>query len=99
MVFLTPTNGRTSGSLQTSRNRFLRFCNLKLWVRILRFWFRLSSLEDDLRQRLLLGMRDAQRDVFHAELLRDFFCFTSQLQCWPATFFAHDFQIHPAHAE
>jgi purine-nucleoside/S-methyl-5'-thioadenosine phosphorylase / adenosine deaminase len=59
---------------------------------------RRSSFEDDLRQCLFLGMRDAQGDVFHAKLLGDFLRFTGQLQRWPTAFFAPDFQVHPAHA-
>lgn len=33
------------------------------------------SLEDDLSDGLLNGMRDAERDIFHAESIRDFPCF------------------------
>lgn len=40
---------------------------------------RLSPLENDLCQSLLLGMRDAQRDVLHPKLLGDFLRFTGEL--------------------
>ena len=57
-----------------------------------------SRLEDDLRKRLLLGVRDAQGDVLYAELLGDFFRLTGELQRRSAAFLAHHFQIHPTHA-
>ena len=57
-----------------------------------------SSLENNLRQRLFLGMRDAQGDVLHAELLCDFLRFTGELQRRTPALLAHHFQVHPTHA-
>ena len=40
---------------------------------------RLSPLENDLRQRLLLRVRDTQRDVLYTQVLRNFLRFAGEL--------------------
>lgn len=54
--------------------------------------------ENDLREGLRGGVRDAQRDVPDAEALGDLLRLAGQCQRRPPAFLAHDFHIHPSDA-
>lgn len=50
---------------------------LKLFAFAFNVYFELLTLKNNLCQRQRRRMRDAQCDVLHSELLRDFSCFTA----------------------
>ena len=50
-----------------------------------------------MRECLLGGVRDAQRDVFHAEVVGNFPGRAFQSDCWAPAPLAHNFHVNPAH--
>src|SRR5260370_24792780 len=51
-----------------------------------------------LRKGLSRRMSDAERDMLHPELLRNFPRLTRQRQRWPPALLPHHFNVHPPHA-
>src|SRR5258708_25783017 len=51
-----------------------------------------------LRKGLSRRVRNAQRNVFHAQLIRDLPRLAFERQRWPPALLPHHFNVHPPHA-